>query len=98
MEIRETVEHSLGHFAEHLLTGTPTKFLDLSIDTVERATFAVFHGDGDGAGRMVDESAIVTTDMFGCTIAVEIEFADDLFLNVGVWVGSDDLDGQKLKA
>lgn len=43
VEIGQAIQDTFCHFPEYLLTGPTAEFLDFSIDTVETASFAVFH-------------------------------------------------------
>ncbi len=91
VEIGQAMQHSLRNFAQHLLARSATQLFHLFVDTVEAATFAKFHGYRDCAGRFVHECPIVLTDMIGSAVFVEIQLAKNLFLDVGIRVGSDDL-------
>lgn len=73
-----------GNFAQDLFSRSATEFFDFLVDTVETAAFTEFHGYGDGAGRFVHKGAIVLANVFGCAVFVEFEFAQDLFLDIGV--------------
>lgn len=91
MQIGEAIENAFGYLSQDLLTRTPAQFLDLPVYTVEGSSFTIFHGDGDGGSAGFDERAIISADMFGCTVLVETQFTDNLLLHVGVRVGGNDL-------
>ena len=93
VQVGEAVQHALGDLAEDFLAGAAAELLDFAVDGVEGAAFAEFHGDADRCCGRLDESAVVATDVLARAVFVEAELTDDLFLDVWVWVGGDDLMG-----
>ena len=91
VEIRQPVQYPFGHLAQHLLSGSTTQFLNFLVYTVQTTSFAEFHCDRDRTRRLVHERAVVTADMVGCTVFVEIKLSNDLLLHVRVGVRRDDL-------
>jgi len=64
VQIRQAVQHTLGHLPQHLLASTTAKLLHFLVDAVERPSLAELHGDRDGSRRGVRESTIVPADVF----------------------------------
>lgn len=63
VQVGEAVQHTFGDLSEHLLSSPTTKLLDFPVDAVETSTFAEFHGDRNGARRLVHKGAVVATDV-----------------------------------
>lgn len=91
MQISQTVEDALCDLPKDFLAGPAAELLDFAVDGVEGTAFAELHGDGDGGCGGLDEGAVVEADVFAGAVFVEVEFADDLPLDVWVWVCGDDL-------
>jgi hypothetical protein len=92
VEIGQSVQDTFSDLAENLLSSATSKLFDFFVNAVETTTFAELHGNGDCTGRLVHESTIVATDVVGGAIFVEVELTNNLFLDVGVGVCSNDLD------
>jgi hypothetical protein len=92
VKIAQAIENSFGDLAQNLFAGSSAEFSDFSVDAVQAAALAELHSNGDGAGGLIHERTIVKTDVFGSAVLVEVEFSDDLFLDIGIGVGRDDLD------
>ena len=94
MEVGETVENSFCDLAEDFLAGSSAELLHFAIDGVEGAAFAELHGDADGCCGGLDEGSVVAADVIAGAVFIEAELPDNLFLDVWVWVGCDDLVGK----
>lgn len=93
VKIGQAVQNTFGDLAEDFLAGSSAKFLDFAVDGVEGAAFAELHRNADGCCGRLDESAVVAADVLTGAVFVEAEFSDNLFLDVRVGVGGDDLMG-----
>jgi hypothetical protein len=91
VEVCEAVQDALGDLAEDFLAGAAAEAAHFAVDGVEGPAFAELHGDADGGCGGLDEGAVVGADVLGGAFFVEGELAEDLLLDVGVGVGSDDL-------
>ena len=91
MQVCQPIKHAVSNFPQHLFSRSPSKFLNLLVNAVEATAFTELHRDGDCPRRPIHESAIITANMIGRTILVEIELANDLLLHVGVRIRRDDL-------
>lgn len=91
VEIRQSVKYSFGHLTQYLLPGTTAQLLDFLVYTVQTASFTEFHCDRNGARGLVHERAVVTADMVGRTVFIEIKLSNDLLLHIGIGVRRDDL-------
>lgn len=91
VEVCQAVQNALGDFPKDLLACAAAEFLDFAVDAVERAAFAEFHDDADGAANVV-ELAVVLANMLAGAFFVKGEFALDLLFHVGVGVGGYDLE------
>lgn len=96
VEVREAIQDSFGDLAKYFLAGSSAELLDFAVDGVERSAFTEFHGDADGCCGWLNEGAVVAANVVAGTVFVEAELADDLFLDVWVWVGCDDLIGRSV--
>ena len=90
MKIGQAIQDSFSNFPQHLFPRSTAKLLDFSVNTIETATFAVFHCNGYGAARII-KGAVVLADMLRSTLLVEGQFALDLLLNVGIRICCDNL-------
>ena len=90
MEVGQAIQDSFSNFPQHFFPRSTAKLLDFSVNTIETATFAVFHRNGDGAARII-KSAIVFTNLLRSTLLVEGQFALDLLLDVWIGIGCDNL-------
>ena len=86
VEVCETIEDPLGDLSKDFFASAAAEFSYFTVDAVEGAAFAEFHGDADGATDVV-ELAVVLADVFRGAFFVEGEFALDLFFDVGIGVG-----------
>lgn len=91
VKICQAMQDSLGDLSKHFLARTSTELLDLFVYTIQRAAFAEFHGNRDCGGGLVHEGAIVLADVFRGAVLVELEFSQNLFLDIWVRTGGDDL-------
>ena len=91
VQVGQAIQDAFSDLTEHFFASSSAKFLDFAVDGVEGTAFAEFHRDADGCCGRLDESAVVPADMLASTVFVEAELADDLFLDVWVGVGCDDL-------
>jgi hypothetical protein len=94
VQVGEAVKDAFSDLAEDLLASTAATLADLAVDGVEAAALAQLHGDGDGAGGLVHEGAVIAADMFGGAVLVEVDLTDDLLLDVRIGVGGDDFKGE----
>lgn len=90
MEIGQAIQDSFSYFSQHLFPCSTAKLFDFSINTIETATFTVFHRNGYGATRII-KSAIVFANMLISTLLIEGQFALDLLLNVWIRICCDNL-------
>ena len=94
MKISQSIQHALCNLAQDFFTGSTSQLANLSIDAIKTAPFTKFHHDGNRARRLIHKRPVIPTNMVRRTVLVEVEFANDLLLDVGVWVGGDDLESQ----
>ena len=91
VQVSQAVENAFGHLAQHLFTRAAAEFLYFAVDGVEGATFAEFHGDADGAGRVIKECAEVSAYVVGLAVFVEGKLANDLLPDSRIRVRRDNL-------
>lgn len=87
MEIGQAIQDALCYFAQDLFARPATELLDLSVNAIQAAAFAVFHSDGDCTTGIIHERPVVLTNMLRRAIFVEGQFSDYLFLDIWVGVG-----------
>jgi hypothetical protein len=91
VEIRKAIQNAFGDFPQHLFSRSASQLLNLAINRVQGSTLTEFHGDADGTGAAVLESAIVAADVVAGAGSIESELSHDLFLHGRIGVGSDNL-------
>lgn len=90
MQIGQAIQNSFCYFSQHFLASSATELLNLCVDTMKTATFAILHCNGYRAARVI-ESTVILADMLRGALFIEGQFALDLLLDIGVGVGGDDL-------
>lgn len=90
VKISKTIQHSVRDFPKHFLAGPSAAIFHLSVDAVQTTSFTEFHGYGNRA-RVIHEGSVIFAYMVRCAVLIEGQFADYLFLDLGTWIGGDDL-------
>jgi hypothetical protein len=91
VEIGKTIEDSLCHLPQNLFSSPASKLLDLLINTVQAATFTKLHCNRDCTSALIDKSTIVSADELGSALFVKTKLSHDLFLDIWIGIGGDDL-------
>lgn len=91
VEIGQTIQDSFRNLPQNLLARAATKLLHLLVDAVQASSFTELHGNRDGPCGFVHERTVVAADMLRGAVFVEIQFPDDLLLDIRIWIGGDDL-------
>lgn len=86
VEVCQPMKDTFGNFAQDFLPGSATELLHFLVHAVETLTFTEFHSYGDGTRGFVHECTIVLANVFGRAFFVELEFSQNLFLDI--WVGA----------
>jgi hypothetical protein len=71
VEVGQAVQDAFCDFAEDFFSCSSAELFDLSVDAIQATTFAVFHGYGDRATRVVHECSVVLAYMLRGTVFVE---------------------------
>lgn len=92
MKICQTIHNTFSHLAKHLFTRSTPQLSDFLVNAVQTSTLAELHRNRNSPGRLVHKRTVVAADVVGGAMLIEIEFSNNLLFNVGIRVGSNDLD------
>lgn len=92
MEIGQPIQDTFCDLAQDFLSSATSKLFDLFINAVQTSTFTELHGNRDGARGFIHESTVVTTDVVRGAVFVEVKLTNNLFLDIWVWIRSNDLE------
>lgn len=90
VKIGKTIQHPVRDFSKHFLAGPSAAVFYLSVDAVQTTALAEFHGYGYRA-RVIHEGSVIFAYMVRCAVLIEGQLTDYLFLDLGTWIGGDDL-------
>lgn len=91
VKVGQSIQDALSHLPKCLLPSPAFEFLDLLVNTVKTPSFAELHGNGDSAGGFVHERPVIAAYVLRGAVFIKVELTNDLLLDIGIWVCSDDL-------
>lgn len=90
VKISKTIQHSVRDLSKHFLAGPSTAVFYLSIDAIQTTSLTEFHGYGYRAG-VIHEGSVIFANMVRGAVLIEGQLTHYLFLDLGTWIGGDDL-------